>query len=143
MITIKEVYNEAETYSIAKNLAKACKGGEVFCLDGDLGVGKTVFSKGFANGLGIKSMITSPTFAIVCTYDESEYTFNHFDVYRMNDIDELEDIGFSEYFDDKNSVTLIEWGGLFKNYLPYNTVFILIEKDLSKGEDYRKITISN
>lgn len=142
MKIVRETTSPTQTYEYAKSLAQDCKGGEVFCLDGDLGVGKTVFTKGFAEGLGICEDITSPTFAIVNTY-YGDINLNHFDVYRLSSIYELDDIGFEEYIYDNKSVSLIEWGLLFKEALPSNTVYIKIEKDLTKGYDYRKITVND
>lgn len=140
MRIIKEVFSEKETYEYARSLAMECKGGEVFSLDGDLGVGKTLFSKGFAKGLGIEEIISSPTFAIVMSY-QGKLTFNHFDIYRINYEDELDDIGFYDYINDNKSVNLIEWGGLFINYLPKDITRIIIKKDLQKGLNYRLIII--
>lgn len=137
-----ESLSENDTFNFARKLAKECIGGEVYCLDGDLGVGKTVFTKGFACGLGIKEAITSPTFSIVNEYVcNSGKKLYHFDLYRLSSEDELYDIGFYEYINDSDAICLIEWGKLFKSELPENTKYITILKDLEKGLDYRKIEI--
>lgn len=137
-----EVFDKKETYEFAKNLATKCKGGEIFCLDGDLGVGKTIFAKGFAEGLGIDEEITSPTFSIVNQYlGKKGLKLYHFDVYRIEDIDELFEIGFYEYLEDSEAICLIEWGTLIKSELPKDTHFISIEKDINESENFRKIVI--
>ncbi len=132
--------SEEETFNLALKLANSCKGGEVFCLNGDLGVGKTVFSKGFANGLGIEEPITSPTFSIVNIYSGINYKLYHFDVYRIEDISELYEVGYYEYIED-NNICLIEWGSNIKEELPDDTIFINIKKDIEKGINYRIIEI--
>ena len=135
----KEVFSEKETFDFAKNMAEGAKKGDIYCLCGDLGVGKTVFTKGFAQGLGIDEHITSPTFTIVNEY-EGTLPFYHFDVYRIGDIDEMYDIGFEEYIYGEG-VCLIEWADIIKDIIPENAVWIKIEKDLEKGIDYRKIEV--
>lgn len=137
---IKEVYSEKETRDFAYKIAQEVQPGQVYCLDGDLGVGKTVFTKGFALGLGIEDDITSPTFTIVNEYHSGRMPFYHFDVYRIGDEDEMFDIGFDEYIDG-NGVCLIEWAELIKGIIPKNAIYIKISKDLSKGLDYRKIEV--
>lgn len=137
---IKEVYSEKETRDFAYEMAQKAEVGKVYCLDGDLGVGKTVFTKGFAEGLGIDDDITSPTFTIVNEYHSGRIPFYHFDVYRIGDEDEMFDIGFDEYVDG-DGVCLIEWAELIKGIIPENAVSIKITKDLSKGLDYRKIEV--
>ena len=136
---IKEVFSEEETFEFAKEMAQNAKSGDIYCLRGDLGVGKTVFTKGFAKGLEIEEHITSPTFTIVNEY-EGKLPFYHFDVYRIGDIDEMYDIGFEEYIFG-SGVCLIEWAELIKELIPQNAVWINIEKDLEKGFDYRKIEV--
>jgi len=128
-----------ETEKIAYDLAKTAKAGEVYCLVGDLGVGKTLFTKGFAKGIGINEYITSPTFTLVNEYD-ANVKFNHFDVYRIEHISELEEIGFDDYI-YSDAITLIEWADMIEELIPEEAIWINIEKDLSKGEDYRTITI--
>ena len=126
---IKEVYSEKETRDFAYEMAQKAEVGQVYCLDGDLGVGKTVFTKGFAEGL-----------TIVNEYHSGRIPFYHFDVYRIGDEDEMFDIGFDEYVDG-DGVCLIEWAELIKGIIPENAVSIKITKDLSKGLDYRKIEV--
>ena len=138
---IKEVYSEKETRDFAYEMAQKAEVGQVYCLDGDLGVGKTVFTKGFAEGLGIDDDITSPTFTIVNEYDSGRLKLNHFDVYRVSDPDEIYAIGFDDYiFSD--AVSIIEWANYIEEILPKDFLHIYIEKDLEKGEDFRKITIN-
>lgn len=135
-----EVFSEKETKDIAFDLAKNAKEGDIYCLSGDLGTGKTQFSKGFSKGLLIDEDITSPTFTIVNEYDTGRLPFYHFDVYRINDIEELYDIGYEEYFFGKG-VCLIEWAELIKDIIPKNATWIKISKNLEKGEDYRIIEV--
>lgn len=137
---IYETLNEKETYTLGFELAKKSKAGDIYCLDGDLGVGKTVFTAGFAKGLEIETPICSPTFTILQTYEEGRLPLYHFDVYRIADPDEMEEIGFDEYAFG-SGVCIIEWGRQIEDILPEKTKFITIEKDLEKGFDYRKITI--
>ena len=136
---LKEVFSEQETYDFAYSLAQNAKSGDIYCLCGDLGVGKTVFTKGFAKGLGIDEHITSPTFTIVNEYAGSLPLY-HFDVYRIADPDEMYDIGFDEYIFGE-SVCLIEWANLIEELIPENAKWINISKDLEKGLDYRKIEV--
>ena len=139
---IKETNGPEETFAFGKMLGEQAKPGEVICLNGDLGVGKTVFTKGFAEGLGITEPVNSPTFTIVQQYDSGRMPLYHFDVYRIADVSEMDEIGYEEYF-FSDGVCLIEWGTLIEELLPDSTITITIEKDLQKGFDYRKITISN
>ena len=133
-------YSREDTFNIGKKLAQNAKTGEVYCLYGDLGTGKTVFSQGFGAGLGIKEPICSPTFTILKEYYEGRIPFYHFDVYRIGDDDEMDEIG---YFDkiDGDGVCLIEWAELIKDILPKHFKKVTISKDLEKGFDYRNITI--
>lgn len=140
-IQVYETNSPDETYEIGKQMAQKAETGTVFCLDGDLGVGKTVFTQGFAAGLGIEEPVNSPTFTIVQVYEQGRLPFYHFDVYRINDIDEMYEIGCEEYFYGEG-VCFIEWAQLIQEMIPENAVTITIEKDLEKGFDYRKITIS-
>ena len=137
---IKETYNSKETYELGYNMGRSAKAGEVYCLDGDLGVGKTVFTQGFAKGLDINEPINSPTFTIVQEYHEGRLPLYHFDVYRIGDITEMDEIGYEEYF-YSDGVCLIEWGNLIEDIMPENTTYITINKDLSKGFDYRRIEV--
>ena len=134
-----ETYNEEETRLVGEKVGKSAKAGEIYCLNGDLGVGKTVFTKGFALGLGIKEHITSPTFNIMNVY-EGRLNFYHFDVYRIEDPDELYELDYEDYFYG-SGVCLIEWAESVKELLPDNVKVINISKDLSKGLDYRKIEV--
>lgn len=133
-------FSEKETFQIAKELAEKAKAGEVYCLSGDLGVGKTIFTKGFAAGLGITEPVSSPTFTIVQIYEEGRLPLYHFDVYRIEDIEEMEEIGYEDCFYGEG-VCLIEWADLIKEILPENRKKITIKKDLEKGFDYRQIII--
>ena len=137
---IKETNSAKETYEYGYHLGEQAKPGQVFCLEGDLGVGKTVFTQGFAKGLGIEEPINSPTFTIVQEYKEGRLPLYHFDVYRIADPSEMDEIGYEEYF-FSDGVCLVEWGNMIQELLPGYTNYITIEKDLQKGFDYRKITI--
>ena len=136
---IIETYSQDETEKIGYDTAIKALPGQIYCLSGDLGVGKTVFTRGFARGLGVDEHITSPTFTIINEY-EGRLPLYHFDVYRVADPEEMDYIGCDEYFFG-NGVCLIEWAELIEDIIPENAVWIKIEKDLEKGTDYRKITI--
>lgn len=137
---VKESNSREDTYRIGRELSEQAVPGQVFCFFGDLGVGKTIFSQGFAKGLGVDDIVNSPTFTIVKEYDNGRLPLYHFDVYRIGDVDEMEEIGYNEmvYGD---GVCLIEWANLIEEILPDHYQKITIEKDLEKGTDYRKITI--
>lgn len=135
-----ETYSSEDTYRVGKELGEAANPGQVYALSGDLGVGKTVFTKGFAKGLGISEQVNSPTFTIVQIYDEGRLPFYHFDVYRISDISEMDEIGYEDCFYG-SGVSMVEWAELIEDILPENTIFIKIEKNLEKGFDYRLITI--
>lgn len=137
----KETNTPEETKELAISLAKETKAGDVILLHGDLGVGKTVFSQGFAQGLQIKEPIQSPTFTILQEYDEGALPFYHFDVYRISDPEEMYEIGFQDYLYG-NGVCLIEWASMVEELLPEEVIEIEIEKNLEKGFDYRRITIA-
>ena len=92
---------QRKPFEVGMRLAKEAKAGDIYCLDGDLGTGKTVFSQGFAAGLGIKEAVNSPTFTIVCEYEEGRLPLYHFDVYRIEEPEEMEEIGYEEYFMDR------------------------------------------
>lgn len=135
------VKNIEETINLGFSIGKLLKSGDIICLTGDLGTGKTHITKGIANGLGVKEHITSPTFTIVNEYDSGRLKLYHFDVYRVSEPDEIYAIGFDDYiFSD--GVSIIEWANYIEEILPNEYLHILIEKDLSMGEDYRKITIT-
>ena len=137
---IYETNGAEETFEVGMRLAKEAKAGDIYCLHGDLGTGKTVFSQGFAAGLGIKEAVNSPTFTIVCEYEEGRLPLYHFDVYRIGDVEEMDELGYEEYF-YSDGVCLIEWSTLIQEIIPDNAIEIVIEKNLEKGFDYRKITI--
>ena len=137
---VRETFSEKETYDLGKELGAKAVPGQVLCIDGDLGVGKTVFTKGFAKGLGVEDDVVSPTFTIIQIYDEGKLPLYHFDVYRIGEPEEMYEIGFEDYFYGEG-VCLIEWASLIEELLPENAVRIKIEKDLEKGFDYRKITV--
>ncbi len=138
-MTIYESFSEETTFEIGEKISSSAKAGDIFCLIGDLGVGKTVFSKGFAKGLQIQEHITSPTFTIVQVY-EGKMPLYHFDMYRIADVEELDFIGAEDYFFGEG-VCLIEWANLVKEAIPTTAKWIYIEKDLTKGFDYRQIKI--
>ena len=138
---IYKVYSEEETRKIGYELGEKAAKGEIYCLQGDLGVGKTVFTKGFAQGINITEHITSPTFTIVNEYHSGRIPFYHFDVYRIGDVEEMFEIGYEEYFYG-DGVCLIEWAELITDILPDDVKWIKIEKDLtSDNENYRKIEV--
>ena len=140
MEKIIESNKEQDTYDLGYELGQHAKPGQVFTLVGDLGVGKTVFTKGLAAGLGITEPVSSPTFTIVQVYDEGRLPFYQFDVYRIGDVEEMEEIGFDEYIFGEG-VCLIEWANLIEEILPPHYQTVRIEKVLEKGFDYRMITI--
>lgn len=135
-----ESFGYQDTFELGKKLGQDAKSGEVYCLNGDLGVGKTVFTQGFAKGLGIEEPVNSPTFTIVQVYEEGRIPFYHFDVYRIGDIEEMYEIGYEDYFFGEG-VCLIEWSTLIQELLPKKRRIITIAKDLKQGFDYRKIEI--
>lgn len=135
-----ESHDAEETAALGERIGKEARPGEVYTLIGDLGVGKTVFTQGFAKGLGIQDHVNSPTFTILQVYEEGRLPFYHFDVYRISDPSEMDEIGFEEYVFGQG-VSMIEWANLIEEILPEKHVQVTIEKDLSKGFDYRKITV--
>ncbi len=139
---ILESFSMEDTFNIGRRLGEAAKAGDVYCLLGDLGTGKTVFSQGFAQGLGIKEAVSSPTFTIIQEYEDGRLPFYHFDVYRIEEIEEMDELGYEDYFYGEG-VCLIEWSNLIEDILPPDPVVITIEKELDKGFDYRKITVEN
>lgn len=142
MIEVFETNTPEETEEIGRKLAAESTPGQVFTLIGDLGVGKTVFTQGFATGLNIDEAICSPTFTIVQEYDTGRLPFYHFDVYRIGDVEEMDEIGYEDYVYG-DGVCLIEWANLIQEILPEHYIQITIEKNLEKGFDYRKITIEH
>ncbi|MGL4772040.1 MAG: tRNA (adenosine(37)-N6)-threonylcarbamoyltransferase complex ATPase subunit type 1 TsaE [Clostridium sp.] len=136
-----EVFSIEETTKIGASLGRLLNAGDIVCLTGDLGTGKTHISKGIALGLEITENITSPTFTIVNEYDSGRLKLYHFDVYRVSDPDEIYAIGFDDYI-FSNGVSLIEWANYIEEILPKDYIHIHIEKDLEKGESYRKIIIN-
>lgn len=136
-----ETFSPKETFALGEAMGKAAVPGEIYTLVGDLGVGKTVFTQGIARGLGICEPVASPTFTIVQIYEQGRMPFYHFDVYRIGDVEEMEEIGYEECFYGEG-LTLIEWGDLIEELLPGKHIEIRIEKDLPMGFDYRRITVS-
>ena len=137
---VYESNSPEETFALARRLGEETRPGTVYTLTGDLGVGKTVFAQGLARGLGIEDAINSPTFTIVQVYDEGRLPFYHFDVYRIGDIEEMDEIGYEDCFYGEG-ISLVEWADLVPEILPDSYTEITIEKDLQKGFDYRRITI--
>lgn len=136
-----ETRSPEETFRTGEELGRSASAGQVFTLIGDLGVGKTVFTQGLAKGLGIEEAVSSPTFTIVQVYDGGRLPFYHFDVYRIGDVEEMDEVGFDDYVMG-DGVSLIEWADLIKEILPEKRTEVRIEKDLKQGFDYRKITIT-
>ncbi len=139
MKNVWETFSPAETEAIGEKMGQAAKPAQIYSLDGDLGVGKTVFTKGFARGLGITEYVTSPTFTIINEY-MGRMPLYHFDVYRISSEEEMEDTGYEEYFYGEG-VTLVEWASLIPNLMPMEAIGITIEKDFAKGDEYRRITV--
>lgn len=139
-VQIIESFSPEDTLELGRKMGREAQPGEVYTLIGDLGVGKTVFTQGIAEGLEIEESICSPTFTIVQVYEEGRMPFYHFDVYRIGDIEEMDEIGYEDYFYGEG-LCMIEWANLIEEILPPTYKEITIEKDLEKGFDYRKITI--
>ena len=137
---IIDSYSAKETFQIGEEIGKNATPGSVYTLIGDLGVGKTVFTQGVAKGLEITEPISSPTFTILQVYEEGRMPFYHFDVYRIGDVEEMEEIGYEDCFYGEG-ICFIEWANLIEEILPKKYTQVTIEKDLEKGFDYRKITI--
>ena len=129
-----------DTFMLGKKLGMEAAAGQLYCLNGDLGVGKTVFTQGFAQGLGITEPVNSPTFTILQEYEEGRLPFYHFDVYRIADPEEMYELGYEDYFFGEG-VCLVEWAVLVEGLLPQHRTIITIEKDLDQGFDYRRITV--
>ena len=139
-IKIYETQSMEETRELGRQMGTAAGPGDVLTLSGDLGVGKTVFTKGFALGIGVTEAVSSPTFTIVQEYHSGRLPLYHFDVYRIGDPEEMDEVGFDDYVYG-DGVSLIEWAELIEEILPEKRTRILIEKDVEKGFDYRKITV--
>ena len=137
---IIETKNAKETFQLGEKIGEKALPGQIYTLNGDLGVGKTVFTQGVASGLGIREPVNSPTFTILQEYEGGRLPFYHFDVYRIGDIEEMEEIGYDDCFFGEG-ICLIEWAQLIEEILPENVISVTIEKDLDKDFDYRKITI--
>ena len=135
-----ETRSPEETFQFGEKLGREAKPGQIYTLNGDLGTGKTVFTQGFAAGLGITEPVNSPTFTILQVYEEGRMPFYHFDVYRIGDVEEMNEIGYEDCFYGEG-VCLIEWAELIEEILPENVIVVTIEKDLEQGFDYRKITL--
>jgi len=139
-MTVYDSFSEEMTFEIGKKLGEKADKGEIICLEGDLGVGKTVFTKGFAEGLNIEDNIDSPTFTIVQEYTEGRLPLYHFDVYRIGDISEMDEIGYEDYLFGEG-VCLIEWASRIEELIPESAIHVIIEKDLSKGFEYRRVVV--
>ena len=135
-----ETHDPEETFEVGRTIGMNAKPGQIYTLTGDLGVGKTVFTQGVAAGLGITEPVNSPTFTIIQEYKDGRLPFYHFDVYRIGDLEEMEEIGYDDYFFGQG-ICLIEWAELIEEILPVKRIEVTIEKDLEKGFEYRKITI--
>lgn len=138
---IIETHCEEETFAFGKELGQQAKPGAIYALLGDLGVGKTVFTKGLAEGLGISEPVSSPTFTVVQIYEEGRLPLYHFDVYRIADPEEMDEIGYEDYFFGEG-VCLVEWANLIEELMPEQTVWVTITKDPDKGFDYRRIEVA-
>ena len=136
-----ETRSPEETFQFGEKLGREAKPGQIYTLNGDLGTGKTVFTQGFAAGLGITEPVNSPTFTIVQIYEEGRMPFYHFDVYRIGDVEEMDEIGYEDCLYGEG-VCLIEWAELIEEILPEHVIAVTIEKDLEQGFDYRKITLT-
>ena len=137
---IIETRSAEETLRCAEEIAENARPGQVYALIGDLGAGKTVFAQGFARGLGVDDYVNSPTFTTLQIYEDGRIPFYHFDVYRIEESEEMEEVGFDDYICG-DGVCLIEWAGRIEELMPEDTITVTIEKDLNRGPDYRRITI--
>ena len=135
-----ESFSERDTYELGKRLGEKARPGQIYTLDGDLGVGKTVFTKGLAAGLGVSEPVSSPTFTILQEYESGRIPLYHFDVYRIDDPEEMEEVGYDDFFFGEG-VCLIEWAEKIRELLPEHVIRIVIEKRLENGFDYREITL--
>ena len=137
---LAETMSPEETFTLGEALGREASAGQIFTLTGDLGVGKTVFTQGFAKGLGIVETVNSPTFTILQIYEEGRLPLYHFDVYRIENVEEMEELGYEDCFYGEG-VCLVEWADSIEEVLPENFFQIKIEKDLEKGLNYRKIIV--
>ena len=137
-----ETNSSEETFALGEELGRKAEPGQIYTLTGDLGTGKTVFAQGFARGMGIKEYVNSPTFTILQVYEDGRLPLYHFDVYRIEEPEEMEEIGYEDYFFG-DGVTLIEWADIISELIPENAIRIGISKDLSRGTDYRRVCIEN
>ena len=137
---IVESFSPEDTFALGVRIGEGAEPGQIYMLNGDLGVGKTVFTQGLAAGLQIREPVSSPTFTILQEYDSGRLPLYHFDVYRLGDAEELEEIGCDDYFFG-NGVCLVEWAERIREWIPDGAMTVTIEKDLEKGFDYRKIII--
>ena len=137
---VLETLDHEDKFEVGRTIGMNAKPGQIYTLTGDLGVGKTVFTQGVAAGLGITEPVNSPTFTIIQEYEDGRLPFYHFDVYRIGDLEEMEEIGYDDYFFGQG-ICLIEWAELIEEILPEKRIEVTIEKDLEKGFEYRKITI--
>ena len=135
-----ETWSPQETFALGQRMGREARPGQVICLNGDLGVGKTVFTQGFAEGLGFGEPVNSPTFTILQQYEEGRLPLYHFDVYRIGDVSEMDEIGYEDCFYG-DGVSLIEWPTRIREILPAQVTWVEIEKDLEKGFDYRRIRV--
>ena len=133
-------YSQVDTERVGYLHGLKAKAGDVFCLIGDLGTGKTAFARGFARGVDITDDITSPTFAIVNQYTSGRLVMHHFDVYRIRDISEMEDTGYEDCFFGAG-VCLVEWADIIRPVWPQNRIIVRLERLVANGEDYRRITV--
>lgn len=135
-----ETFCAEETFAIGKRLGESAAAGQIYTLTGDLGVGKTVFTQGFAAGLSVEEPVNSPTFTVVQVYDTGRLPLYHFDAYRIGDVTEMDEIGYEDYFFG-DGVCLIEWADLIREIIPAGASAVTIEKEPARGADYRRITI--
>ena len=136
---IKEVYSKEETYNFALELGEKVKVPCLICLDGDLGAGKTVFAKGLAKGLGVEDDIVSPTFVLFNVYEKGRFPFYHFDVYRIEEPEEMYEIGYEEYFYGEG-VCIVEWADIVEEIIPEDAKVIFIEYGKDEGERLYRCT---
>lgn len=137
---VLETSSPDETWQLGREMGERALPGQVYCLDGDLGAGKTVFAQGFAAGLGISGPVNSPTFTILQIYEDGRMPLYHFDVYRIGDVEEMDEIGYEDCFYGEG-VCLVEWAELVREILPGDAVHVRIERDAERGFDYRRITV--